>query len=199
MAAALVIGSAFSAPTSPFCSLSSGRDSGVRMACGCAFTTVMAARERRGRLRSWARARDCAGRQSDNRRAPEDEELLLLAYYCLLLFIHPKMKSSSSLFITVYLPEDEELLLLAVVARDEAEGPRLLLNGAQSSAARPRHRCHALLRHVHHRDVAHVPRAVDAHLADQSQTLNRNIPRRRTSHSPSIGIYPDAGPVAAPQ
>eukprot|EP00959_Pyramimonas_sp_CCMP1952_P200928 4202412-Pyramimonas_sp.AAC.2 len=35
MAAALVIGSAFSAPTSPFCSLSSGRDSGVRMACGC--------------------------------------------------------------------------------------------------------------------------------------------------------------------
>eukprot|EP00959_Pyramimonas_sp_CCMP1952_P460928 9480678-Pyramimonas_sp.AAC.1 len=29
--------------------------------------------------------------------------------------------------------------------------------------------------------------------------LNRNIPRRRTGRSPSIGIYPTAGPVAAPQ
>eukprot|EP00959_Pyramimonas_sp_CCMP1952_P271910 5685297-Pyramimonas_sp.AAC.1 len=35
--------------------------------------------------------------------------------------------------------------------------------------------------------------------ADQSQPLNRNIPRRRTSCSPSIGIYPVVGPVAAPQ
>eukprot|EP00959_Pyramimonas_sp_CCMP1952_P210378 4402644-Pyramimonas_sp.AAC.3 len=35
---------------------------------------------------------------------------------------------------------------------------------------------------------------------DQSQPLNRNMPHRRTSHSPSIGIYPtdncaSSGPV----
>eukprot|EP00976_Prorocentrum_cordatum_P043106 873585-Prorocentrum_minimum.AAC.1 len=31
---------------------------------------------------------------------------------------------------------------------------------------------------------------------DQSQPLNRNIPLRRTSRSPSVGIYPAAGPLA---
>eukprot|EP00976_Prorocentrum_cordatum_P098769 1191555-Prorocentrum_minimum.AAC.2 len=33
----------------------------------------------------------------------------------------------------------------------------------------------------------------------QSQPLNRNIPHCRTSHSPSIGTYPAAGSVVAPQ
>ena len=70
-------------------------------------------------------------------------------------------------------PEDEELLLLAVVARDEAEGPRLLLNGTQGGAARASHRSHAVLWHVLNRDVAHLVRVVNTHLC--AHTPNRSV------------------------
>ena len=42
-------------------------------------------------------------------------------------------------------PEDEELLVAAGVPRDKAESARLLLDVAQSRAARARHGTHAIL------------------------------------------------------